>query len=68
MTGFGVVLGVGEFEFGTAFSAEEAVVDVFEEPFDCFFVGGAFFITVCERVNRLGMKLPRTLSLRVESS
>ncbi len=48
LAGFDVVLGVGEVEFGAAFSAEEAVVDVFEEFFDCFFVVGTFFAAVCK--------------------
>ena len=43
---FSVVFRVGEIELGAAFAAEEAVVDVFEEFFDGFGVGGAFFIAI----------------------
>ncbi len=45
LAGFGIVFGVGEIELGAAFSAEEAVIDVLEELFDCLLVGGTLFIT-----------------------
>ena len=56
MPGFCVVFGVGEVEIGAAFAAEEAVVDIFEEFFDGFGVGCAFFVAICPRINGLGLE------------
>ena len=48
---FGVVFGVREIEFGTAFTSEHAAVDVFEEFLHCFFVTGSFVVSAMRLVD-----------------